>query len=383
MPIIRRKIALWTIAAIAIVLVGTLAGGGWYVSEVIEEKVLQCGAPTPPVFDLEVVGLKDGTVTLRTTSLTKNGSDWDKEGIYGVQSERGYAQVGNILDRDGHQVVRKYTPLDGNIKVGDMVTLDHYAFPADPQTTFQIPFDDVSFSSPLGDFPAWRTNGASNTWAILVHGRRADQREGLRILPVLVESGHPTLSITYRNDKGAPADPDCFYRYGQTEWEDLEGAVKYAAESGAEYVILVAFSYGGSIVMSFLGQSPEAHRVRGIILDSPLLDLNPVIDTGTADIGIPNVLLKSGKIIATLRFGTEWNKLNYLCCVESITVPVLLFHGDADDEVSVETSDQLAQLKLDTVQYVRVPGAGHVRAWNTDREGYEGAVKVFLGRLTP
>ena len=108
----------------------------------IEEKVLQCGAPTPPVFDLEVIGLKDGTVTLRTTSLTKNGSDWDKEGIYGVQSERAYAQVGNILDRDGHQVVRKYTPLDGNIKVGDMVTLDHYAFPADPQTTIKGTYNE-------------------------------------------------------------------------------------------------------------------------------------------------------------------------------------------------------------------------------------------------
>ena len=48
----------------------------------------------------------------------------------------------------------------------------------------------------------------------------------------------------------------------------------------------------------------------------------------------------------------------------------------------VETSDQLAQLLPDKVEYVRVPEAGHVLAWNADRDGYVEAVRDYLARLT-
>ena len=113
------------------------------------------------------------------------------------------------------------------------------------------------------------------------------------------------MSITYRNDEGVPADPRCFYNYGKTEWEDLEGAVKYAVDNGAEDVILVAFSYDGSIVMNFLNQSQEAHRVRGIIMDAPLLNLNSAMEAGAKEMGIPGLIFKLGKSIASARFDTD------------------------------------------------------------------------------
>ncbi|MCK4828870.1 alpha/beta hydrolase, partial [bacterium] len=65
---------------------------------------------------------------------------------------------------------------------------------------------------------------------------------------------------------------------GLTEWKDLEGAAKYAAERGAEKLILVGYSMGGAIVTNFLYRSPLAGKVLGAILDAPMLDLNATID---------------------------------------------------------------------------------------------------------
>ena len=100
----------------------------------------------------------------------------------------------------------------------------------------------------------------------MLHGRRVTPREALRMLPVTTGLGLPSLSITYRNDFWAPKTEDCYYRYGQTEWQDLEGAVRYALEHGADNVVLVGYSMGGGIVINFLYESSLAGEVRGVIL---------------------------------------------------------------------------------------------------------------------
>jgi fermentation-respiration switch protein FrsA (DUF1100 family) len=61
-----------------------------------------------------------------------------------------------------------------------------------------------------------------------------------------------------------------------------------------------------------------------------------------------------------------------------IATPVLLIHGDADMLVPVSTSDALAAARRERLTYLRVPGAGHVRAWNMDPVAYQHAIAEFL-----
>jgi alpha-beta hydrolase superfamily lysophospholipase len=332
---------------------------------------------------LEVVDLTENQITLGVTPLTQK-NHWKKEGIWGLRWNGGYAQVSQILNLNEHQVNRMFFPLAGNLKRGDMVRLDAFAFPDDPQNSFGLQTQDIVFSSTLGNFRAWFIDGHSNRWVIFVHGKRDHPpQKPLRafpILPVVSRLGNPSLVITYRNDLGEPESPDGFHRYGQYEWKDLEGALRYATEQGAKDFILVGYSMGGAIVMNFLHRSPLADRVKGVILDSPMLNLSATINFGGRLAGIPQFLISLGKFMAGIRFKIDWKALDYLRFANDLTIPILLFHGDADRTIPVETSDALAKARTDIVNYHRVPGATHVRSWNMNPSKYEDAVRDFLVR---
>ena len=368
------------LSGIALGVIVALAGTGWYFSDVLKNSALTVDhSPSEP--DLEVVAIGDDQVTLRITPRAKSDGPWTKEGIWGVVGDGGYGQVGPILSRDDEQVVRRFVSLTGILRKGDRVRLDNFAFPVDPLVAFDIPFQEVVFSSGLGDFPAWIIDGPSSTWVIMVHGRGADRREALRLLPTIVELGMPALIITYRNDEGVPASRDGFYQFGETEWEELEAAANYALDHGARELVLVGYSMGGAIVTNFLYQSPLAQRVQGAILEAPVLGFEALVDFRARRRGIPRPITALGKTVANFRFDLHFGRRDYLSRAGQLDVPILLFHGDDDETAPIETSDELARLRPDIVTYVRVPGATHLHSWNMDPAVYESAVRDFFQRI--
>ncbi len=381
-PRLRRRLRRWRTAlllllAIAVLGTAALIGGGWYYSDILKDGALVPDYD-PEKLDLRVVALTESAVTLGVTSETDTDGDWREDGIFGLEGANGYDQVGAILEADDEQVVREFFPLQGTPEVGDLVRLDSFAYPGDPLQAFGIGFEKVTLASQLGEFPAWFVDGPGDTWVIFVHGKGADRREALRMLPTVIGMGFPSLIITYRNDLEAPPGPDGYYRYGQTEWEELEAAADYAIQRGADELILVGYSMGGAIVVNFLYESPLAERVAAVILDAPLLDFSATIDLAAAQRNVPGFLTTVAKRIAGLRFDIDWGELNYLKRADELAVPILLFHGEADETVPIKTSDALAQARPDIVTYVPVEGADHVRSWNTNPDAYESALRDFL-----
>ena len=365
---------------VLLVVIAGVGGIGWYYSGVLKDGALVIDhAPSRP--DLELVAIEEGRVTLAVTPRAKEDGPWTKAGLWGLERANGYDQVGAILEINDREVTREFFGIMGSPRVGEMVRLDSYAFTGDPQTALGLPFQEVSFSSPLGDFPAWFVDGSRSTWAIFVHGRDANREEALRMLPTVVDLGFPSLIITYRNDEGTPGSPDGFYQFGETEWEELEAAAKYALEQGAEELVLVGYSMGGAIVTNFLYQSSAAGRVLNAILDAPLLSFEALIDFQGRRRGLPGPLTWLGKSIAGFRFDIDWGARDYLSRADELPVPILLFHGEADDKVPIKSSDRLAEARPDIVTYIRVPDATHVRSWNMDPDAYETAVRNFLQAL--
>ena len=359
--------------------VGFLAAG-WYYSVALKDRALEPDHE-PDKLDLRVLALQDGLVTLSATSEAQEDGDWTRDGVFGLQWEGGYGRVGDIVEIDDERVVREFSPMLGEPTVGGLARLDSFAFPEDPQKAHGIAFEEVTFTSPLGEFDAWFVDGSRDTWVISVHGKGANRRESLRILPEIHGMGFPALVITYRNDDGVPEDPSGRYQYGKTEWQELDAAASYALEQGADSIVLVGYSMGGAVTASFLYRSPLSTHVVGVILDSPALDFAAAIDHGASERGVPAPLNWIGKRIAALRFGIDWDALNYVSRADELAVPILLFHGDDDDTAPVGTSDALAAARPDIVTYVRVAGAGHVRCLNSDRDADGAAVRAFLNGI--
>ncbi|MSQ41144.1 MAG: alpha/beta fold hydrolase [Dehalococcoidia bacterium] len=382
---VLRRIVL----AAVVLTAAALLGGGWYYADQLKDGALVV-KHSPTQYDMEVVALEGGRITLKTTTEGKKDGDWTKAGLWGLEWGEEYGQVGAILSINEQQVVRGFFPLEGLPKVGERVHLGSFGFPVDVTRVASLHSEEVAYESPLGQFPAWLIQAPGTTWVIFVHGKGTLKLNDLRLLPLLMELGLSSLRMSYRNDEGVPTNPDGFYRYGQAEWEDLEGAVRYALDHGAQDVVLVGHSMGGSIVMSFLYRSSLAPRVRGVILDSPMLDFNAVVDLAASQrhipgpfaLPLPPPLTAIAKALSGPRFGVDWKELNYLRRSSELKMPILLFHGGVDATVPLATSDALARARPDLVTYVRVPGATHVRSWNVGPEAYEKAVRDFLQGVT-
>jgi len=257
--------------------------------------------------------------------------------------------------------------------------IDGYAWPpiGDVMTP---PAREITYASGVGPAPAWFVDGGSDTWVIAVHGRAARRHEGFRFIPTIARRDHPVLLISYRNDHDAPRSPDNRSHLGHTEWQDVEAAIDHAVAHGARDVVLVGFSMGGACVVQCLRRSDRAHRIRALVLEAPVLDWGPVVRRAALDRGLPRAvlpaLLPMAMGLARARVGIDFGDLR--SDPAALDLPTLLIHGDADPIVPVELSDALAAARPDVVTYLRVPGAGHVRAWNTAVDHVELSLGAFL-----
>jgi len=382
---------LWRVllfGAIAFVLV--FGAAAFYYSGEVRD-----GALEPPLSEDVAYALEMSAISGNRISILDTGNDDEigEPGVMGVEWAEGYVQtielVSSTEEDNGARVDVRVMMDDATPpSVGTAVRLDSYAFPQDPLQAFDIPFETVTYTSNLGSFPAWFIEGDSDTWAIIVHGKGAELAEGLRIIPILRSLGYPILVIHYRNDPGLARDPSGYHQFGVTEWVDLAAAVRYAERNGSTSHILVGNSMGGSIVTSYLTQSPLRNRTIAAILDSPTLRFESVVDFQASNtelpligVTLPTQLTTAAKWLVSWRFDVAWDDSDYLARSNELHSPMLIFHGRNDESVPFSTSQEMADLRPDIVTLVATD-AGHMRSWNESPQDYEAAIIAFLDANT-
>lgn len=359
--------------------------GGWYFSSQIGDDVFAVDRGETS-FDLEVVHADASTITL----IDPVGDDEEllTEGVFGLEWDGGYGQLGRIIDQSETEVVRELLLITGSMPAqGAKADVQRDAYPPDPFLALGATFDEVTYESPLGPMDAWFVPGSGNRWVIMVHGKGVDRAETLRAMSTFVDAGYPVLSITYRNDVGQPEDRSGYYRYGISERLDLDAAVSYALAQGAEDVVLVGLSTGAAVAAAFMDSSPQADVVAGLVFDAPNLDLGAAIDEGASNrslpvvgLPIPGSLLGVAKLMAELRYDIDLDDVNYLDRAALISAPILIFHGIDDETVPIEVSRKLFIRRTET-EVVEVVGAGHVESWNIDPGRYGARLEEFLTTL--
>lgn len=362
-------------------------GGGWYFANAIRDDLLAVNQPTVD-YDLQVVDVDSEAITLRETE--GRDDELRAPGTYGLTWDGGVGRLGAIIDTSGSaEVTRAFEVLEGTPPaLNAPADANKKVFPPDPQRAFGVPFENVQYESRLGAMDAWFIPGSGDTWALMIHGKGADRSETLRAMEPFLEADMPIFSILYRNDADQPPDPSGFYQYGVTEWQDIDGAAQYAVDNGADEIVVVGLSTGAPIAVSFLGKSPLAGRVVGMVLDAPNLDVGRAVDFAASmrtmpiiDRDIPGSLVWTAKTIAEIRFGIDWGDLDYVDRAASVGFRMVDFHGLADKTVPIDVSQRLASSSRLGVALIEVPRGLHVGSWNIDPEAYTREIRDYLERI--
>jgi pimeloyl-ACP methyl ester carboxylesterase len=368
------------LAALVIISLLAVVGGGWYFSSVLEEDGLRIDN-APEALSLEVIEVSSDRITLTQREGFEEEERIDEAGVWGVARNGGYGRISEIIEAGEGRVVRSFEILEGSIKQGDFVFIDRSAHPIDPIYAHNLEFSTVSFEAPLGELDAWLIEGSSDNWVIFVHGRTSNKDEFLKLVDDVQANGWNSLVIDYRNDAGAPSSDSGYYDFGATEWEDLEAAVEFALAAGAEDIVLFGSSMGGGVIAAFEQQTAISKNTSGLILDAPMLDFGKTVDKGAEERSVPGIVTLTAKQFASLRFGVEWDSMNFLKDAASINKPVLILHGDEDDTVPIATSREFADLNPEMTTLEVFEGASHAAGWNHEPERYETLVTEFLSQF--
>jgi hypothetical protein len=355
-----------SITALAIAAIVALAGVGWHYSG----EILGPDAP-PAKTGQSILGRTDSTITLALTAKAR------RPGFWAIEWPEGLGRIGPLISLDTDRVTTRFQLLSG-APPDTSSRLAGFARDADPLTWLGVEFENVIVPSRIGPLPAWFVPGSDSTWAIFMHGRAATRAEVLRMLPAYRSLGLPCLIPSYRNDENAPHVAGGTYRFGLTEWLDLEDAVRYARGQGARQVIVVGCSMGGGIVAQYLRRSEIRDLARVAVLDAPALDWNAVIGLAGRQRRMPGFITELGKIAASMRSGIRWEDLDQILHAAEFSTPMLVLHGEVDATVPIELSERFAAVRPDLVTLHRTPGAGHVESANVDPDGYAATISGWL-----
>lgn len=308
-----------------------------------------------------------------------------RPGTYGIEADGLHAVVGPVLDRVPHTadtVVRRLERVElGTLAPGVRVRLTPQLHCGTPGTALGLPYEDVEIPGELGSLPAWLVPGPRTTWVIALHGLGTTREHALNLVPFLHRRRVPVLVPAYRGDAGAPEAADGLGHLGDSEWRDLDAAIRYAVRRGATGVVLLGWGTGAAMALHAAESSGVRDRIRGLVLDSPVLDWEATLRNLAAAHRVPAPLIPLAVRAAQGRTGSHGDRLQEAADPNGLRVPTLLFHGPDDTLAPWDRSRRLAELRPELVTLSTVREAPHAAMWNADPVRYEESLRRFLTPL--
>ncbi|WP_225828215.1 alpha/beta hydrolase [Streptomyces naphthomycinicus] len=337
------------------------------------------GRPLPTEPRLTVHGTAAGQVTL-TRDLAAL-----RPGTYGLAGDGSHAVVGPVLEAAPHTadtVVRRLERVThGALAAGDGVWLTPNLYVGNPGAALGLDHADVAMPGELGPLPAWFVPGHRDTWVIAVHGLGTTREQAMNVMTFLHGRRVPVLALAYRGDLGAPRSPDGLNHLGETEWRDVEAAIRHAVRHGARRVVLLGWSTGATMALRAAEHSAVRDRIAGLVLDSPVLSWPATLRALARARHTPQPLLPLAVRAAQGRAGLHPDRVAETADPARLRVPTLIVHGPDDQVAPWEYSRRLARLRPDLVALHTVPHAPHAAMWNADPGEYEERLRRFLTPL--
>ncbi len=220
---------------------------------------------------------------------------------------------------------------------------------------------------------------------ILLHGYRKNrlqpEADALGLAAHLARSGFNVLMFDFRNSGYSEGQVTTV---GLLEVQDLLGAVDHLKQNYSDLSIgVLGFSMGAAV--SIIGAAREA-GIQAVVADSPFADLREYLEENLSVWSeLPHypftpLILR----LTPLMTGFRAEGVSPLGEVARFNRPLLLIHGEADQDIPLKNSQRLleaagpARARLWTV-----PGAGHVRSHQVRPDEYRTRVTAFFDQHLP
>ncbi len=244
---------------------------------------------------------------------------------------------------------------------------------------------DLTIESEHGPLPAWVIDSGSRaTWAVHIHGLGSSRAGTLRGVQIASERGLTSLVTTYRNAVDGPQVGSRRTTLGLEEFHDVERALDYAVEHGAEQIVLFGWSMGANIALRLAHHSRWSDRVVAVVAESPVLDWRATVSANLSGAGLPSWTahlaypwLTLPQLARRLGLASEID-LDLLdwSARDRIRIPTLILQGRYDRSTPWRLAEQVAAVNPHVT--LELFEADHTMTWNSDPGRWRSTVSAWL-----
>ena len=192
------------------------------------------------------------------------------------------------------------------------------------------------------------------------------------------ECGHNTLLVDQRAHGRSEGHTITF---GIKERIDCLRWVEYATRRfGTETPIFLSGVLMGAATVLMATELNLPSNVVGVIADCPYSSPRAIIRKVIGDMGLPVKAAYPFVCIGAWLFGgiRGLSRHGAVQAVKHATVPILLFHGEADDFVPCDMSREIEKACASAVRLETFPDADHAMCYMTDYDRYRQATIAFV-----
>ena len=252
---------------------------------------------------------------------------------------------------------------------------------------YGLKYENVSFLSRIDHI---RLNGwfipalsPSNRTIIFAHGIGANRVQAdanaMSIFLTLVKHKYNILTFDFR-DSGESGGT--ISTVGYLEQRDLEGALDYMkSRPQGQHIGFLGFSMGAAVSILVAANEPS---VEAVVADSSFADLQQYLEANLSKYThLPYFpFTPVMEWLCEPLTGFNPSMVQPIKSIARIAPrPILLIHGEADRQISVDNSRQLfAATHNPNAQLWTVPKANHTQSYNTEPVAYLDHVLTFFGK---
>jgi fermentation-respiration switch protein FrsA (DUF1100 family) len=201
------------------------------------------------------------------------------------------------------------------------------------------------------------------------------------LFPAFVRDGYNIFTFDFRDSGESDGTIDTV---GYLEQRDLEGAFNYVKglpQDQGRHIGFLGFSMGAAVSILVAANEPG---VEAIVADSSFADLQQYLEANLSKYShLPSFpFTPVMEWLSVPLTGFDPSKVQPIKSIARIAPrPLLLIHGEADMQISVDNSKQLfAAAHNPNVQLWIVSNADHVQSYKTEPVAYLERVLTFFGK---